>query len=271
MLTPQEISTYEKEGLLLLPGLFRPTEVEVLREAFERDALTPGDHRVTESDGTRVRAVYGSHLRSPAYAALIRSPRLLGAAHQLLDAEATLYQLKVNAKPAHGGEGWSWHQDYSAWRITDNLPAPRLVNAAVFLDAVDETNGPITFVPGSHRRILSPAGASGPGRGDQHVDPDDIALSPEQMRTLTQQHGLTAPTGPAGTVLLFHPQVVHGSAGNTSQFPRRLALITYNHHHNAPRPAGAPRPAHLVSHGAGALRLLDRDELPDSTVTEPRR
>ncbi|MFF8442202.1 phytanoyl-CoA dioxygenase family protein [Streptomyces californicus] len=271
MLTPQEITTYERDGLLVLPGLFRPAEVETLRTAFERDALLSGDHRVTESDGRRVRAVYGSHLRQPAYAALIRTPRLLGAARSLLGSEVTLYQLKVNAKPALGGEGWSWHQDYSAWRIADRLPAPLLVNAALFLDPVDATNGPLTFVPGSHRHVLEPADPRGTRRSEQHVDPDDIALSPEQTRALVDLHGVTAPTGPAGTVILFHPRTVHGSGVNTSPLPRRLVLITYNHVHNAPRPAGVPRPAHLVSHDAGALRLLDPDELPGATATDPRR
>jgi hypothetical protein len=42
-------------------------------------------------------------------------------------------------------------QDYGTWARDDLMPAPRPVNIAVFLDAVMEFNGPLMFVPGSHR------------------------------------------------------------------------------------------------------------------------
>jgi ectoine hydroxylase len=44
-------------------------------------------------------------------------------------------------KHAFGGESWAWHQDYVVWKAADNLPQPRVVNVAVFLDEVNEFNG----------------------------------------------------------------------------------------------------------------------------------
>lgn len=244
MLTSQEIAAYEKDGVLVLPDLLAPHEVATLLEAFERDARIPGEHRIVEPEGEEVRAVYASHLRQPEYTALTRDPRLLGPAQQLLARDLYLYQFKINAKPGFGGDGWSWHQDYIAWKLADDIPGPQLVNFVIFLDAVDEFNGPIVFVPGSHRDGLLRGDRSSAHRSVQHLDPDDIALSAGQMRGLVDRHGMYSPKGGAGTVVVFHPEIVHGSAANLSPYSRRLIIATYNDVHNTPR--GEPRPEYLV-------------------------
>jgi ectoine hydroxylase len=268
MLVEEDIATYRRDGLLVMPGLFGSAEVEALRSAFERDARIPGNQRVAESDGTMVRAVYASHLRQPEYAALIRSPRVLRTAQQLLGADLYVYQFKINAKPAFGGGGWAWHQDYVAWKVMDNIPAPDLINVVVFLDEVNQFNGPITFVPGSHRDGLLRSDQSQHQRSEQHIDPDDIALSPTEMGSLVQRHGMVGPTGRAGSAVFFHPEIVHGSAANVSPFPRRVAILTYNQVSNVPRPFGAPRPDYLVCRDTRPLSALETDTLLPNELKE---
>jgi ectoine hydroxylase len=257
MLTASEIATYRQDGVLVLPGLFEPSEIGALQAAFERDATIPGEHRIAEPDGTDVRAVYASHTRQAEYRALTRSSRLLQPAHDLLGPEVYLYQLKINAKPAFGGDMWAWHQDYVAWKIADNIPGPALINVVVFLDDVSEFNGPIIFVPASHTDGLARAGMNAERRSDQHLDPEDIALSPDDMALLVERHGLISPKGPAGTVVFFHPELVHGSAANMSPFPRRLVIVTYNQVGNTPRPVGEPRPEYLVCRNTQPLDAED--------------
>jgi ectoine hydroxylase len=271
MLTAKDITTYRRDGLLVLPDLFSLAEVAALRAAFERDALVPGDQRIAEPHGTKVRAVYASHVRQPEYAALSRSPRVLLAAQQLLAPEIYLYQLKINAKPAFGGDGWAWHQDYIAWKIADNIPGPHLLNVAVFLDDVNEFNGPIVFVPGSHTEGLRRSDRNEHGRSGQHFDPDDIALSPAEMSSLVERHGMIGPTGNAGTAVFFHPEIAHGSATNISPSPRRMAILTYNQVDNVPRPVGEPRPEYLVCRDTRPLEVLDSDDLLALDRAEARR
>ena len=62
----------------------------------------------------------------------MRQRRLLVPVGQLLGDQIYVYQFKINSKPTFSGEGWSWHQDYSAWRIADGLPEPRLINIKDF-------------------------------------------------------------------------------------------------------------------------------------------
>ena len=40
--------------------------------------------------------------------------------------------------------------------------------------------------------------------------------------------GIVAPTGKPGGMLMFHGNLVHGSAGNITPFPRRIVYLTLN-------------------------------------------
>ncbi|MEV6880964.1 phytanoyl-CoA dioxygenase family protein [Streptomyces sp. NPDC051135] len=255
-LTQQQAAEYHERGFLMLESLLDAQEVESLRAAFERDAKVPGPQVVTEDGGTEVRAVYSSHQRQPEYAGLVRDARILAPVRQLLCDDVYVYQFKINAKPAFGGDKWAWHQDFLAWRIADGLPAPRQVNIGVFLDDVTEFNGPVIFLPGSHRRGLVHRGRSDSARSEQHLDPDDISLSPAQLAEHVDRHGMTSPKGPAGSVVLFSPEIVHGSSPNMSPFARRLLIATYNDTENLPRPAGEPRPDYVVCRDTAPLRPL---------------
>lgn len=47
-----------------------------------------------------------------------------------------MHQFKINAKPAFGGQVWTWHQDFINWHIHDGMPEARAMNIAIFLDDV---------------------------------------------------------------------------------------------------------------------------------------
>ena len=264
-LTRQQTDAYERDGFLVCPDLFHPAEMELLMDAFRRDATTSGEHVVSESyrleDGRGerserpVRSIYASHQRHPEFAHLVRDRRLLEPALQLLGSDAYVYQFKINAKAPFGGEEWAWHQDYRAWKIADDLPAPHIISVAVFLDEFTESNGPVKFVPGSHRSGLVP-NPSNAGKRHSHLDPSDIAIGDEHMTDIIRRKGLCSPTGQPGTAVIFHPQVVHGSARNMSPHPRTLLIVTYNNVRNLPL-ARPPRPAHVVCRDTAPLQPLE--------------
>lgn len=257
-LTRQQILEYRASGLLVLESVFASEEVEALRAALRRDRDLPGEHRVMEDDGRRIRAIYASHHRQPEFAALVRHRCLAGPVRQLLDVPFYVYQFKINTKSPYGGESWSWHQDFAAWAILDGLTEPRLINVGVFLDDVTDSNGPVVFVPGSHRSgLLREVGRTGEVRSAQHLDPHEIALNPPQMDALTAELGTRSATGPAGTVVFFSPEIVHGSAQNTSPRTRDFLIVTYNAVQNAPPPTSSPRPDYLVGRDVSPIPAID--------------
>jgi ectoine hydroxylase len=45
---------------------------------------------------------------------------------------------------------------------------------------------------------------------------------------LVQDGGIVAPVGKPGGVLMFHGNLVHGSAGNITPYPRKIVYLTLN-------------------------------------------
>ena len=45
---------------------------------------------------------------------------------------------------------------------------------------------------------------------------------------LVEEGGIVAPTGKPGGVLLFHGNLVHGSAPNITPYPRKIVYLTLN-------------------------------------------
>lgn len=262
-LTNEQVERYEREGFLLVPGLFSEPEVEVLRRELPSIFGDPSPRRVLESDGKTVRTVNGSHLDNPVLTALTRHPRLLQPARRLLGSETYVYQFKTNAKRAFAGDVWKWHQDFVFWAKDDGLVEPRLVSAVVFLDEVNEFNGPLLMIPGSHRRGVIDVPAR--RQADQPGWLSDVSadltytVSRETVQGLVREHGIQAPKGAPGSVLFFHPNVVHGSVGNISPFDRVLMIVTYNSVENLPREVAEPRPEFLVGRFTEPLAPLPDD------------
>jgi ectoine hydroxylase len=71
---------------------------------------------------------------------------------ELFGEDVYMHQFKINGKQAFDGDVWQWHQDYGTWMNDDQMPAARAMNVAIFLDEVNEFNGPLMFIPGSHRQ-----------------------------------------------------------------------------------------------------------------------
>lgn len=254
-LTEEQLASYHNDGFVLMENSFSGDEVENLCTALAEDQRVPGQRLITENDGVTPRSIYGSHAHHPVFERLVRTERLLGPAREIIGDDLYVHQMKVNSKQAFGGEEWAWHQDYIVWRDADNMRAASQVNVALFLDDVTEFNGPVIFLRGSHRLGTLERGASARDHGAGHIDPDEYSLSAVELADLVKQHEMVSPKGARGGVLLFSPQIVHGSGSNVSPFARRLLILTYNPVSAVPSPVGAPRPEHLVGRDHTPLRM----------------
>ena len=257
-LSPEQLAAYEEDGFLLLENVFSDSEVDTFVDEIERlkDIDTPS--RVLEESSGLVRALHGCHLDSVIFGELIRKKRMLDPAVQILGDDVYVFQFKVNCKEAFGGEVWKWHQDYILWKYEDQMPEPLATNHMIFLDEVTEFNGPLIVIPGSHKDgcIDRKSNRSETGAGDweENVSADlKYTLDGETVARMTVNGGMVAPKGPRGSVLLFHPNLAHGSAPNISPIHRRLLIVTYNRTDNAPQPEHLWRPEFLVGRDTSPL------------------
>jgi ectoine hydroxylase len=258
-LSPNELKQYRSQGFLLKANVFTPAEVDSLVAAAEVLYAHDSPARTVERDGTTVRAVHGCHTSSDVFAAAVRDPRMLLPARQIVDADDVyIHQSKINAKRALDGDVWQWHQDFIYWHWGDGMATPRVVNLAVFLDGATEINGPLLLIPGSHRNgVIDPArrgGGSGADGWQSHLAADlEYTIRPDDLAALSRESGIASATGPAGSVLIFDTQIVHGSGVNMSPHHRRMAIFTYNDVANLPVPTGPRRPSFLAAREATPL------------------
>ena len=91
------------------------------------------------------------------------------------------------------------------------------------------------------------------------VQHDEVSLA-----ELAHRHGIVAPTGKPGTVILFDCNLMHGSNGNITPFPRTNAFLVYNAVSNRlGKPFGVdkPRPWFLADRGEPAPLAVESGPL----------
>ena len=229
-LSEEQVAEFNEQGFVFVSELFSRAEVDVLMA--EVAGLFAEDRRenVREKQGGVVRTNFAAHTYNDAYRRLSRHPRLIEPAMRLLDGPVYIHQFKVNAKAAFDGDVWQWHQDYGTWSRDDLMPEPRAMNLPVFLEEVNQFIGPLLFIPRPHKRGVIEAGY------DRDTTSYGLwSLDNETIAGLVAEGGIVAPTGPAGSVLFFHCNLVHGSNANMTPWGRIIVYISINRVDNAIR------------------------------------
>jgi ectoine hydroxylase len=234
---------FDRDGYLFFPGLFKADEMRSLHAAVPELYGRREAYNVREKGKDAVRTNFAAHLYSEPFARLARHPRMVEPVQDLLGEALYMHQFKINGKAAFDGDVWQWHQDYGTWKNDDLMPSERAMNVAIFLDDVSEFNGPLMFIPGSHKRGVIDA------RHDLTttsyplwtIDNGLIAQLVERAGgpggfDATGRYvpgGIVAPKGPAGSMILFHGCLVHASGSNLSPFDRvavYLSLCAVSNH-----------------------------------------
>jgi len=283
-MTKEQFEVYDEKGYTFLPEYLSLTEIGILKSQLPSVFSERSPRKVVEKDCKIVRSVYGSHTTNEVFNCLTRHPKIVEPAMRILDSQVYVYQFKINAKAAFGGDIWDWHQDYIFWQQEDGMKSPRVVNVAIFLDEVNEFNGPLFLIPQSHKEgvINVPARDELPnGELIRHKTYEnnpawisnltaDLKYSLDQklVRELAIKYGIVAPKGPAGSVLFFDANLAHGSSNNISPFDRVAVFITFNSVENIPAAVENPRPEFLVSRDYSPITPLSVDALEISATPD---
>ena len=227
-LTQAQIEAFDRDGYLFFPGLFSPAEIKVLLDEVPALYAQRRPENVRERTGDVVRTNFAAHLYSAPFARLARHPRMVEPARQLFGEDVYMHQFKINGKQAFDGDVWQWHQDYGTWRNDDQMPEARAMNVAIFLDEVNEFNGPLMFIPGSHK-----LGVLDAAHDTTTTSYPLWTIDHASIEKLVQRGGIVAPKGPAGSMILFHGCLVHASTSNLSPWNRvsvYLSLCAVSNH-----------------------------------------
>lgn len=227
-LSGAQLQSFHDDGFLILPQLFSIEEVELIRAQLPALFAERCPQNFREKDSDVVRTAMGLHLRNEVFSRLVRHPRLLEPALQILKEDVYIQQVKVNAKEAFSGEVWQWHYDFATHHGEDGVPKPLALNLHIFLDEVNEFNGPLVFIRGSHKHGPAPTSLDTVTTSYPLWTVDN-----ETVKALVADGGLVAAKGPPGTALIFGDCLLHGSSINMSPWPRRIYSLIVNPISNA--------------------------------------
>jgi ectoine hydroxylase len=222
-LSAEQRSAFDRDGFLILPGLFAADEVAVLRRAMQDVFAEDSEANIREKGGGVVRTAMGLHLRHPAFDRLVHHPRLVEPAQQIASDALYVQQVKINVKAAWEGEPWQWHYDFATHHRDDGVPQPLALNLHVFLDDVNDYNGPLYFIRGSHKAGPAPA-----WHDTESTSYPLWVVERDTVAALVEEGGIVSATGAAGTGLIFGDCLVHGSPANFSPWDRAIFSLILN-------------------------------------------
>ncbi len=220
ILTPEQVSFYNDNGYLLLENHLPMSVVESLRAEIARieqnaKGMTQSDDLLDLEDShtpddPRIRRIKLPHTQSEIVRELLYSDSILAPVRDLIGPDIRLHTTKLNMKSAGYGAPIDWHQDVAFYPHTND----DVLAVAIIIDDMRPENGPLQVFAGSHKGPVYDHHVEGVFAGGMELGANGFDLD----RAVSLM-------GPAGSVSIHHGRIVHGSAQNISDRPRRLLFM----------------------------------------------
>ena len=225
--TERDVKFFEDEGYWVAPKILDDARLDALRDHMMR--VYEGDYETGKEpfqgywrpggNAQALRKTDNSHWSDLTLRGLATDPTIGAIAAKLMRAEQIrLWHDQLLYKPGQGEATESvnvgWHQDYFYWQAAS---APTLLTAWVAFDDVDEANGCMRVIPGSHKWGL--------------IDINDFFAQDlaEQESRMQAPDGNPVTSVPlimkAGQMSFHHALTLHGSGPNTTEKPRRSLAV----------------------------------------------
>ena len=264
-LSKEKVNFFEKNGYLIFENLFSEKEVKSLFDELKRisrdETKKKSPQFILEETKRDVRSIFKIQKISKLYDGLCRDKRVLGVARQLLGGEVYLHQSRVNLKPGFDGKEFYWHSDFETWHSEDGMPNMRALSCSISLTDNHEFNGPLMVIPGSHKKFVSCSDKTPERHYMQSLKRQEVG-TPEKaiLEKMVEEGGIVSAKGKAGTTIFFDCNIMHGSNGNITPYPRSNVFFVYNSIQNQlvdPFCGLPPRPEYIASREFEPLQPLE--------------
>ncbi len=228
VVTEQQLAQFNRDGFLIVRGVFTQQEVDTIRETFmtmNQNGPVEGLSEVRHHSGGEYTtndplAFYPRMMHphkhpdkpvGPLSMNYMLDPRIRAVLQTLMGEEPFAVQSMFYFKPP-GARGQDLHQDNFYLRVKPGT----CMAAWVAVDDSDEENGGMMCVPNTAHLAIACPEKSDPKLyfTTEHVEPPP-GLKPEHTRLK------------AGDVLFFNGSVIHGSTPNTSKDRFRRSFICH--------------------------------------------
>jgi ectoine hydroxylase len=222
--TTDELALYDRDGYLLVRGLFDARETAGLLDFARNDPRLQAEaYARKDSTGLETRLALWNEPTNDLYGLFSRAPRIVDRMEQLLGGEVYHWHTKMMLKEPRVGGAWEWHQDYGYWYHNGCL-YPLLASCLIAVDRADRENGCLQVLRGSHRIERIDHGRTG----------EQAGAAAEQVAAAVERHELVYVEANSGDALFFHCNLLHRSDANRSERPRWSLICCYNAARNSP-------------------------------------
>ncbi len=226
MLSKQQVRQFQRDGYLRGGRVVSDAQVELLRAEIKR--VIDERERIDIPQPVLCRNLNGENWDAPVWQIvniweasspfkdlIISSPQIANEIAQLTQANSLrIWHDQIQYKPPKVGGAAYWHQDAPLWPIIEPMTE---VSAWVALDDVDEENGCMWMVPGSHNW----------GNAIEFIN-GNIPTFFELPKTYKENRVEALPCPVLkGEVHFHHALAWHGSPANSSERPRRAIAVHY--------------------------------------------
>ena len=224
-LTSDQVAAFERDGLLLMPGLFSAAEIGPLAQLAGHDPRITGETvEIIDSTGGGAELFGWTGVTDDLLGAYVGIARLVESASDLLAGEPVYHwHSKLSFKKPHSEGRWDWHQDYGSWYLEGCLRS-EMLSVMIAVDPCSLDNGCVELIRGSNTLGRIDHVTIGKSRG---ADPDVVTRALEEMDRVACEIE-------PGDAVFFHGNTLHASGPNRSDKPRTVLHISYNTVRNAP-------------------------------------
>ena len=219
MISSRQVDFYNESGYVVVENVVDAAMRDSLK-AVVADLISKARGLTTHNDvydlepshtpdQPRVRRIKKPTQVHPIFDQLVKSPNMVAILKALLGPDVRLHGSKLNMKDPEYGSPVEWHQDWAFYPHTND----DILAIGVMLEDIDEENGALLVVPGSHRGPVY----------DHHVDGRFCGAMDPTRKEVDFSKAVSCP-GKAGSCSFHHVRLVHGSAENRSKRPRPLML-----------------------------------------------
>lgn len=212
----QAKADFDRDGFVIVRQLLKPAEFSELRQNLERyirdvvPTLPDKDAFYEDKSKPETLKQLQHTANDPYFRGYMQQPTWLALADALIGEKMNAEEPEWFNKPAGTHHVTPPHQDNYYF----NLKPPNVLTIWMALDVVDEENGCLRYVAGSHKRGIRPHGRSGIlgfSQGITDYGPEDQA---REVKILLQP----------GDVVAHHGETIHRADANRSSTRHRRAF-----------------------------------------------
>jgi len=201
---------YSRDGFVFPYDVVSVDEAEAIRADLEA-----GEVELAESPAELALLRSYPDQLLPSFAGLVRHPRLIAAASELLGPDLMVWSSGLFIKEANTPSYVSWHQDLTYWGLDD----AQEVTAWVALSPSNLQSGCMRFVPGTHKRNLVE-------HRDSFADNNLLSRGQEIAVDVTEANAVDVILE-TGQCSIHHGHLFHASGPNATDDRRIGAAIRF--------------------------------------------